>query len=108
APGARVPPDATPEDYRPRAGAALRLRLERGGTLAGRIVDADGRPLAGAVIFAEGVRSGAAFSDAAGRFAFTGVFVDKVDLRLRSQTLRAELHDVPRDTTGLLLRATRR
>ena len=101
-------------EVRPGLHITLDAVLTRGGELAGRIVDSDGAPVAGAklaasvdpLVFGQGgyeVRSGT--SDAEGRFLLSAVLAGEVDLRLEGRgvlerTLACSVRDGERSELG--------
>lgn len=104
----RVPPDCKPRDLRVPARGAAELRLERGTPLHGQVLDPEGRPLAGALLFAEGVKSGGQYTDAEGRFDFPAVFAAEVRLRLRHPRLQLGDEAHPVGSGPLRVRTRRR
>lgn len=91
-------------------GGEVTLTLARGGGLEGTVLDADGRPLAGAPVFAyrEGQRLGQAQSDEQGRFALEGLPAGAVELFVRSQDksrcARSPLEVAPGETRQATVR----
>lgn len=82
------------------------LRLGDGGTVGGRVVDGEGRPLAGASLALGGANRGE-ISDAQGVFRFTGVEPGNYTLTARKEgyaAARQELQLAGRPVEGLELR----
>lgn len=82
--------------------SGLQFALRRGGTVAGRVVDANGQPLAG-ILVRNDDSPGGTRTDERGQFLLETVFSDPAQVYLQDNRYLDETHSIPSGTAGVEL-----